>query len=90
MPDSSGSATRWYWNLPYIAVGVFALAMLAIVWVLQRQEVDVERNSMTRDMHWAEQTMRMHMESSQEFLLLLARDLGEGSLTRGAFQVRST
>lgn len=90
MPDSSGSGTRWYWNLPYIAVGVFALAMLAIVWVLQRQEVDVERNSMTRDMHWAEQTMRMHMDSSQEFLLLLARDLGDGSLTRGAFQVRST
>jgi PAS domain S-box-containing protein len=90
MPDRSGGVARWYWNLPYVAVGVFALAMLAMVWVLQRQEVDVERNSMTRDMHWAEQTMRMRMESNQEFLLLLARDLGDSALTRGAFQVRST
>ena len=90
MPEGTGSSTRWYWNLPYLALGVFALAMLTIVWVLQRQEVDVERNSMTRDMHWAEQTMRMRMEASQEFLLLLARDLGDDSLTRGAFQVRGT
>lgn len=87
--DDSPTA-RWYWGLPYLAVALFALAMLAVVWLLQRQGLEVERSGMARDMHWAEQTMRLRMEASQEFLQLLARDAREGKLTRDAFLVRGS
>ena len=39
-PPAASRAARpdWYWSAPYIAVLIFALAMLVLVWVLQRQE----------------------------------------------------
>ncbi|MDD5298749.1 MAG: PAS domain S-box protein [Rhodocyclaceae bacterium] len=90
MKDGAAGGGRWYGNLPYLLVSAFALAMLAVVWVLQRHELDIERSSMIRDMHWAEQTMRLRMDASQDFLQILARDLGDAHLKRDAFLVRAT
>ncbi|MBL8483463.1 MAG: PAS domain S-box protein [Rhodocyclaceae bacterium] len=87
--DFGGAARRgrWYWNLPFAAVAVFALAMLATVWGLQKRETDAALDTLARDMQWAEQTMRMHLAADQEFLAQLARDLAGGSLTADEFQV---
>ena len=79
----------WYWTAPYIAVLVFALAMLVIVWTLQHQERETQRNALARDVQWAEQTMRLHMQGTEEFLSQLARELAAGSLDADAFQVRA-
>ena len=35
--------SRWYWAVPYLAVTVLALSMLAVVWLLQERETEVER-----------------------------------------------
>ena len=55
---SQGRSTlvRWYWTAPYVAVGVFALTMLALVWLLQTREAESQRNAVARDVQWAEQT----------------------------------
>ena len=37
---------NWYWNIPYVAVVIFAVAMLVLVWVLQVRENEVERNAL--------------------------------------------
>lgn len=88
--ESAGAAQRWFWHVPYIAVGVLAVAMLAFVWLLQKQELDLQRNALARDMHWAEQTMRLHLQGNQDFLLQLAREMADGSLDRDAFHIRAT
>ncbi len=80
---------QWYWTAPYVAVVVFALTMLVLVWVLQRQETEVQRNAIARDVQWAEQTMRLHMQGSEEFLTQMSRDLAAGALDLDAFQVRA-
>ena len=76
-PPAASRAARpdWYWSAPYIAVLIFALAMLVLVWVLQRQEGETQRNALARDVQWAEQTMRLHMQGTEDFLGQLAREL---------------
>ena len=41
---------RWYWAVPYAAVVLFALTMLALVWLLQARETGVERDALARDL----------------------------------------
>ncbi|QID18596.1 PAS domain S-box protein [Nitrogeniibacter mangrovi] len=86
---AAGVPNRLYWTTPYVAVVVFALTMLLLVWVLQRQEAEVQHNAIARDVQWAEQTMRLHMQATEEFLTQMARDLAAGALDLDGFQVRA-
>ena len=93
-PSALPAASRavrpdWYWSAPYIAVLIFALAMLVLVWVLQRQEGETQRNALARDVQWAEQTMRLHMQGTEDFLGQLARERAAGTLDADTFQVRA-
>lgn len=83
-------ARNWVWSVPYVAIGIFALAMLALVWGLQRRETDLINDTLGRDVQWAEQTMRLHMQGTQDYLAQMARELAEGKLERDAFLVRAT
>ena len=88
-PSPQIARANWYWTAPYIAVLVFALAMLTLVWILQRQEGETQRNALARDVQWAEQTMRLHMQGTEEFLGQLARELAADTLDADGFQVRA-
>jgi PAS domain S-box-containing protein len=88
--ETPANPRNWVWSVPYVAIGVFALAMLALVWVLQKRETDLQNDALGRDVQWAEQTMRLHMQGTQDYLAQLAREMAEGKLDRGAFQVRAT
>ena len=93
MPDPIPTAPpphlRWYWTAPYVAVVVFALSMLVLVWMLQAREIANERASVARDVQWAEQTMRIHMQGTEEFFGQLARDLAADALDPDTFQLRA-
>lgn len=93
MPDSSiqgrSQLARWYWTAPYVAVGVFAVTMLVMVWLLQSREMENQRNAVARDVQWAEQTIRMHMQGTEEFLTQLARDLSADAIDSEGFQLRA-
>jgi PAS domain S-box-containing protein len=93
MTDSGGQGrstlVRWYWTAPYVAVGIFALTMLALVWLLQTREAESQRNAVARDVQWAEQTIRLHMQGTEEFLGQLARDLAANALDPDGFQLRA-
>jgi PAS domain S-box-containing protein len=88
--ESAIRPRNWVWSVPYIAIGIFALAMLALVWGLQKRETDLINDTLGRDVQWAEQTMRLHMQGTQDHLAQMAREMAEGKLDRGAFQVRAT
>lgn len=88
-PRGGSRFARWYWTAPYVAVGVFALTMLALVWLLQAREAEGQRNAVARDVQWAEQTIRLHMQGTEEFLAQLARDFAAHSLDPDGFQLRA-
>ncbi|MHB1374645.1 MAG: PAS domain S-box protein [Thauera sp.] len=78
---------RWYWGVPYVAVTLFALAMLALVWLLQARETEVERDGLARDLQWTEQAIRRAMLDTEAFLGQMARDLSAGTLDYDGFQL---
>jgi PAS domain S-box-containing protein len=63
--------------------------MLALVWLLQTREAEGQRNAVARDVQWAEQTIRLHMQGTEEFLGQLARDFAAHSLDPDSFQLRA-
>lgn len=88
--DAAIRPRNWVWSIPYVAIGIFALAMLALVWVLQKRETDLQNDALGRDVQWAEQTMRLHMQGTQDYLAQMAREMAEDKLDRSAFLVRAT
>jgi len=79
----------WFWIMPNLAVGLFVIAMAALLWVLQRHELEQQQNILLRDMQWAEQTIRLHMQVNQETLAGLAHDLAAKTLDADNFQIRA-
>jgi len=88
--ESAANQRNWVWSIPYIAIGIFALAMLTLVWGLQKRETDLQYDVLGRDVQWAEQTMRLHMQGTQDYLAQMAREMAEDKLDRGGFLVRAT
>jgi PAS domain S-box-containing protein len=87
--ERGGIAGRLYWTAPYMAVVLFAIAMLAIVWILQKRESEVEQTALARDVQWADRTMRTHFVANEEFLAQIARDIATGEIDADTFQVRT-
>jgi hypothetical protein len=89
-PPAPSPQQTWLWNAPYLAVGVFALAMLIITALLQWREHDTARSALEGDMHWAERTIENRLFSHQDFLGELGREQEFMQLTYEAFQVKAT
>jgi hypothetical protein len=75
--------------MPNIAVGAFIVAMLALVWMLQTRDFEQQTATLARDVQWAEQTLRLHLQSDQEFLQELAREVSDGQISGGKFRARA-
>ena len=89
-PPAPSPHQTWLWNAPYLAVGIFALAMLIITGLLQWREHDTAKSALEGDMHWAERTLEKRLFSHLDFLGELGREQEFLQLDYEAFQVRST
>lgn len=77
------------WLAPYVAIGIFAIAMLIVTALLQWREQDTALSALEGDMHWAERTIESRLRSHQEFLSELGRDQEFRQLNYESFQVRA-
>ena len=89
LPSPQPKQTR-LWLAPYVAIGVFALAMLVLTALLQWRELDTARSALEADMHWAERTIEARLHAHQEFLSELGREQEFKQLTYESFQVRAS
>ena len=78
------------WLAPYVAIGIFALAMLIVTALLQWRELDTARSALEGDMHWAERTIENRLHGHLDFLAELGREQEFKQLTYESFQVRAT
>ena len=79
----------WPWLAPYVAIGIFAVAMLVITALLQWRELDTARSALEGDMHWAERTIESRLHGHIDFLGELGREQEFKQLTYESFQVRA-
>jgi len=84
------SRSAWLWVLPHAVLGSFVVALFALLGVLERHELDNQKLALARDVQWAEQTIRTHLESNVHFLGQLARGMADGTLDREGFQIQAT
>lgn len=76
----------WVWVLPNLVLGLFVLALFALLVVLQHYEQVTQRNALAQDIQWGEQIIRTHLTNNQEFLQQLAQGIADGSLVKQSFQ----
>ncbi len=95
MPPSNADSTatqssqRWQWMMPNFAVGLFIVAMIALVWLLQKRDFDQQMAALAHDVQWVEQTLKVHFQGDEDFLQGLAREVADGQIDRARFQARS-
>ncbi|WP_434515602.1 PAS domain S-box protein [Dechloromonas sp. ARDL1] len=89
IPSKSPKQT-WLWLAPYLAIGIFAVAMLIVTALLQWRELDTARSALEGDMHWAERTIESRLHAHQDFLAELGREQEFKQLTYETFQVRAS
>ncbi len=88
-PSAPPKHTR-LWLAPYIAIGVFALAMLVITGLLQWRELATARSALEGDMHWAERTIESRLHTHLDFLAALGREQEFKQLDYESFQVKAS
>jgi len=84
----------WLWAMPNIAIGLFILAVGAFLFFYHHQERDQRRMGLIEDLLWQEQSIRQHLENTEETLTILAKDMMQQAPadqrfhTRAAFQLK--
>ena len=89
-PPPAPTKQTWLWLAPYVAIGIFALAMLIVTALLQWREQDTARSALEGDMHWAERTIETRLHAHQDFLTALGREQEFKQLSYESFQVRAS
>jgi two-component system sensor histidine kinase DctS len=72
--ERAGHPSRWQWYAYRAAIGLIVAAVLGLLWVLERQEIDESRGTLIRDSLWIEQNVQFSLERSVEHLRQLAQD----------------
>jgi PAS domain S-box-containing protein len=88
-PPRQPTQTR-LWLAPYIAIGVFAIAMLVTTAMMQWREQETAHSALEGDLHWAERTIESRLQAHQDFLADLARGQESGQLGYEDFQLRAS
>jgi two-component system, LuxR family, sensor histidine kinase DctS len=85
-PRASSAAHGWQWYATRAAVALFVAALLGLLWVQHRQELDEKRGAGIRDILWIEQNVRFALDRDVEQL----QDLGrEADASAERFEVRA-
>ncbi len=88
-PTQYARRVRWLLTLPKLGIVLLLAAVLALLWLLHRNEVEEERNALIKDVLWLEQNLRFHLTGNEELLQQLALDLGEQGEPRKLFRLRA-
>jgi len=75
--------------LPKFGIVLLVVALVALLWLLQRNEVEEERTALIKDVLWLEQNLRFHLNGSEEHLQQLAVDLVQQPDPTRTFRVRA-
>ncbi|MCK6391983.1 MAG: PAS domain-containing protein, partial [Azonexus sp.] len=88
-PPPPAPRPNWLWQAPYLAIGIFALAMLIVTALLQWREQDTARSALEGDMHWAERTLEGRLHNHLDFLSELGHEHEFRQLDYEAFQIKA-
>nr|WP_234264716.1 MULTISPECIES: PAS domain-containing sensor histidine kinase [Hydrogenophaga] len=74
---------------PLLAVLLFLSAIVVAIAYLRYEELEREREAVTRDVEYAQQRLRLRLLERQEQLMRLARDIGDKAIGPTEFQFQA-
>jgi two-component system sensor histidine kinase DctS len=86
-PPGPDAPHDWHWYAPRVAIALFVVALLGLLWVLHRHEVEENRAAVIRDILWVEQNVRFSLARDIEQLRQLGSD--PEAVERPQFDVRA-
>jgi PAS domain S-box-containing protein len=78
------------WIAPTLAGLLSVLLLGTLLWHMQRHDLMEHADEFASDVDSALQSVRLHLQSDEKFLNLLASDLARGSLDRESFGARAS
>lgn len=81
--------SNWYLSILKLAVGLLLVLLIALLWLLHRNEIDDQRSTLIADVLWLEQSVRFHLEGNSEQLQQLALDLARARKPGEIFDLRA-
>ena len=75
--------------MPKFGIVLLIIALVTLLWLLQRNEVEEERTALIKDVLWLEQNLRFHLNGSEDQLQQLAVDLVQQHDPMRTFRLRA-
>ncbi|MDP3540478.1 MAG: PAS domain S-box protein [Azonexus sp.] len=88
-PPNSARRLRWLLALPKLGIVMLLIALLSLLWLLHRNEVDEDRAALIKDVLWLEQNIRFHLSGNEDQLQQLAADMGNRADRKNVFRLRA-
>ncbi len=85
----SARRVGWMLTLPKLGIILLLSALIALLWLVQRNEAEEERATLIKDVLWLEQNLRFHLTGNEDQLQQLATDMAAQSGNRGLFRLRA-
>ena len=76
-PPPSKRRLSWLLVFPKLAVALLILALITLLWLLQKSDREERHNILVKDVLWLEQSLRFHLQNHREQLQQLASELSE-------------
>ncbi|MBS1141794.1 MAG: sensor signal transduction histidine kinase [Proteobacteria bacterium] len=91
LQTSPGSSRRlrWLLALPKLGIVLLLLAILSLLWLLHRNEVEEDRAALIKDVLWLEQNLRFHLSSNEEQIQQLALEMANLPGRQKMFRLRT-
>jgi len=86
---SSSRRLRFLLALPKFGIVLLVIALLSLLWLLQRNEYEEERTTLIKDVLWLEQSLRFHLSGTEDQLQQLAVDLVQDAEPARTFRIRA-
>ncbi|MBU3738682.1 MAG: PAS domain S-box protein, partial [Rhodoferax sp.] len=77
------------WATPLLGMIFFIIAMGAFLFVMHRQDAQLTHDTLIRDVEMARQTLRVRLQTTQDRLTQLARDVGQDTVDDTGFLDRT-
>ncbi|WP_084513803.1 sensor histidine kinase [Azovibrio restrictus] len=87
-PPHAPARISWMLALPKLGVVLLVLAVISLLWLLHRNDLEEQKASLIGDVLWLEQNLRFHLSGNEGQLQQLALDIGSQEGRGNIFRLR--
>ena len=93
--NPAGNRKRWdgirpFWFGPAILLGLFIVTLITVLWLIQENTRKVKQSELVDTVETVCGSIRLRLKGNQDYLLMLAKERGDGAMDARSFQKRAS